>query len=140
MRSALIAAACLSTGCASLVHGDTQSVEIRTNPPGATATILPTDDVVVTPAEIELPRSSAYTLLIEKPGYCREIAYLDRVLSGWFYGNLLNIPIFGLVSLVGLEEDSETRRAFRLQPDPVELDLRPAGAHCPTASPARAAL
>jgi hypothetical protein len=83
MRRPLLFATSLAllNGCATIVHGPYQDVQIVSNPPGATATITTQgsqrgpnfkDDkkqVVTTPAVVRLQRDNDYRVEMEKPGY-----------------------------------------------------------------------
>jgi len=69
-------------GCATLLHGPYQEVALESNPPGATATIMPTlsergtnyldptkQYTVTTPATVRLRRDNTYRVDIQKSGY-----------------------------------------------------------------------
>jgi len=73
--------ACVS-GCATLFHGPYQEVSVESNPPGATATIVPTlsergtnfldptkQYTVTTPATVRLRRDNSYRVDLQKSGY-----------------------------------------------------------------------
>jgi hypothetical protein len=69
------------SGCATLIHGPYQDVEISSTPPGATATISALASergpnfldkekrTVTTPATVRLQRDNSYRVELEKPGY-----------------------------------------------------------------------
>lgn len=111
--------AVVASGCATVIHGTKQTVAIHSVPEGATATILPEGSVVTTPAEIKLSRKNAHTVLFERDGFARAIGYLDRVTSGAVYGNLL------LGGFIGASVDNSNGAAYRLTPDPLEVELEP---------------
>ena len=71
----------LCTGCAAILIGTKQTVEVTSEPPGATVTVLPEKTTFVTPGEIELPRKRVYTLLFELACYAPATGYLDRRMS-----------------------------------------------------------
>lgn len=127
---ALLLAVSNGAGCASVVNGRMQTVDLVTNPPGARALILPTHEEVQTPARVELRRKHAHTVLLEREGYCPEIAYLDRVTSAWVYGNLL------IGGMIGIQADAESGGGYTLRPDPLEVRLRTLE-HCPEPAPER---
>ena len=54
-----------SLGCATIINGSTQTVEITSTPPGARALILPEGMELVTPGEADLERRSVHTVLFE---------------------------------------------------------------------------
>jgi len=72
----------LVSGCATLIHGPYQEVSVESNPPGATATIVPTlsergtnyldptrQYTVTTPATVRLRRDNTYRVDVQKSGY-----------------------------------------------------------------------
>ncbi len=128
MRGLLTAtlALCVSvaTGCASVINGSHQNVEIRTTPSGARALILPDQETVETPAVVVLDRARARTVRLEKEGHCPAIVPVDRLGSKWIYGNLV------LGGLIGFTLDTTGGGAFVLTPDPMVVPLRPAADGC----------
>jgi hypothetical protein len=105
-----------ATGCATAIHGPMQKVSIRSTPPGATATILPLESRVTTPAEVTLTRRGVYTVRFEKEGYQCVLAYLDRRTATAAFFN---------AGLFGIMRDYETGAAFALVPSPLEVVMRP---------------
>src|SRR5438094_2158602 len=78
----LASALALLGGCATLLHGPYQEVDLESNPPGATATLMPTFSergtnyldttkqyTVTTPATVRLRRDNTYRVDIQKSGY-----------------------------------------------------------------------
>lgn len=115
--SALLAI--FGTGCATVLHGTTQTVEITTTPSGATALILPVGKTLSTPGKVRLDRRRAHTVRLSLDGYAVETAYLDRVTSGAIYGNL------ALGGLIGLSIDASNGAAYQLTPKSLHVTLRP---------------
>ena len=107
------------SGCATLIHGTMQTVEIVTTPAGATATILPEGSVVTTPGTVELERKKAHTVFVELDGYCREVVYIDRITSNAIHGNIL------IGGMIGLSIDASNGAAYTLTPDAFNITLRP---------------
>jgi len=81
-RLLVAALAFLSSGCSTLIHGPLQTVQIETDPPGATATVTPMLSergplfldstkkyTVTTPATVRLRRDNSYRVELQKPGY-----------------------------------------------------------------------
>ena len=110
---------------ATAVHGTTQRIEIRSTPPGATATVLPIDTRATTPAEVYLDRKRVYTVRVEKDGYECAMIPLDRTMSNAFYWNLATGLVIFLGPLFGSMRDFETGAAYALIPSPLEVELRP---------------
>jgi len=78
----LASALALLGGCSTLLHGPYQEVALESNPPGATATVVPTlsergtnyldptkQYTVTTPATVRLRRDNTYRVDIQKSGY-----------------------------------------------------------------------
>jgi hypothetical protein len=104
-------------GCATILQGETQMVQITSHPPGATVTVLPEMVTLVTPGEVDLTRKQIHTLLFELECYEPAIGYLDRTNSNVTAGNLL------LGGIIGMLVDLDTGAAFRLIPDPLHVQL-----------------
>ena len=104
------------TGCATVINGRTQEVEVTSNPIGASVS----DGVTVwtTPAKISLKRNSTHQLTFFKEGYEPQVVRLERTLSGAVAGNIL-LP-FGLV---GRGIDAITGAQWKLLPEVVTVDL-----------------
>jgi len=107
------------SGCATVLHGTTQTVSITSQPPGAEGLIEPAGIRVVTPAKVELRRKQNYTVHFELSGYKPQNVYLCRVSSPVAYGNLL------IGGLVGIAMDTDNGAAWELTPDPLEATLEP---------------
>ena len=104
-------------GCATIIQGETQMVQITSHPPGATVTVLPEMHTLVTPGEVDLKRKQIHTVLFELECYEPATGYLDRTNSNVTAGNLL------LGGIIGIFLDLDTGAAFRLIPDPLHVQL-----------------
>ena len=126
----LLAALLAASGCATFQLGTgMQKIWIETRPEGATALILPDEMLVETPAEIRIERRQARTIRIEKPGYCRETIYLDRVATPSRDLNLLFLllaPVGVPLTPLGYWVDERSGAAYRLRPDRFDVYLWPA--------------
>lgn len=81
----------LAGGCATVFRGTRQSVEVFTDPPGATATAG--DQRITTPGTLRLARKEKLTeVRIEKPGYQPRVARIERRASGLVWLNMIGIP------------------------------------------------
>ena len=149
------AAALLTSGCATAIHGTRQKVEIITAPEGATAEAL--GQKVRTPGVLVLPRKAAsIEIRIEKEGYAARVVRLTRASSGAVWWNLGAIPVgaiggayigvggssgdlsdlgrgtvgFGVgaaaLPAVGFGIDYGNGAAYRLVPERVVVKLEPA--------------
>ncbi len=112
-------------GCATIIHqGGKQWVSVISTPAGATATIDGTTKIQ-TPGQVKLKRGKTHIVMVEKDGYEPAQAIIDHEFSGWVFGNIL------LGGLIGLAVDFGTGGAYNLEPDSVNMTLKPKG----TASP-----
>jgi hypothetical protein len=107
------------TGCATVINGTTQNVEITSNPPGATAVVLPQNVAVTTPASISLERNKVVTVLFDSPGYEQKTVYVNKQFSTAVNGNVI------LGGVTGAVTDIANGAAFVLVPDPVHADMTP---------------
>jgi hypothetical protein len=107
----------LTTGCATMIHGTTQKVEITSNPSGASAHIEPVSMDLTTPATPTLSRANAYTVQFQLPGYLSKTENIDRESSGAVWGNLL------LGGLIGMLVDSSNGAAYELVPEHLHVEL-----------------
>jgi len=126
VRNVLVAVGLLSlalptAGCASIVSGSKQEVNLTSHPVSAALTVTTEKGAPVwagnTPATIELPREKAYIITAEVPGYAPATARIDKSLNGWFIGNLLCGGIIGGII------DYASGAMWKLDPDMVTIDL-----------------
>jgi hypothetical protein len=119
LRCCWIAVLAGVTGCASVINGPKQTLEITSNPPGATALVLPQNTSLTTPAVIEVGRKRVLTVLFDAPGYEQKTVYVNKQISGAAHGNVL------LGGAIGIATDLENGSAFVLTPDPVHAEMTP---------------
>ena len=110
-----------NSGCASIVHGTRQTVNIETDPPGATVINRRLPSQAVTPANLNLKRKYEYEFQIEKPGYKTESVLVEKNISGWFWGNIL------LGGIIGIIVDLNNGAGYKLEPEDVFVKLQPEG-------------
>jgi len=107
-------------GCATIVHGNSQYVEIDSQPQGATAYVG--GNYFITPAKVLLKRGypmQDQQVLVQKEGYKPGYATISQSLSGWLWGDI----IWGI--LPGLAVDAITGAAFNLHPAKIVVQLEP---------------
>jgi hypothetical protein len=78
----------LTTGCATIVRGDKQTVKIVTEPPGAT--LLVDGKEFVTPADVVLKRKQAHDMTIALAGY-QTIEF--KLKANWDGGGVVAIAL-----------------------------------------------
>jgi len=115
---ALACAMALLGGCATIVHGTTQRVEIDSTPRGADVAI---DDSrrVTTPAAVNLSRGQPHRLIFRKAGYQDATENLTSGASGWILGNLV------AGGVVGMAIDASDGAGRKLSADSVNVTLTP---------------
>ena len=106
------------SGCATIMHGDSQYVQIKSVPSGATAYIE--GNYFITPAKVLLKRglpTHEYQVLVEKEGYKPGYGKIGQKLSGWLWGDI----IWGIIP--GITVDAITGAAFDLEPTQITITL-----------------
>ncbi len=119
-------------GCATIVHGSTQAVSVKSQPEGASFTITNVDGAQVhagvTPAVVTLQRGAGYfrpqhyTIKMQKEGFAPREIVVSGSMSGWFFGNIAFGGVIGMVAV-----DPVTGAMFKL-PESVEETLEAAPA------------
>jgi hypothetical protein len=131
---ALAGAACVLSGCATIVHGTREQVQIDSTPEGADVVIDDSEQSVTTPATVKLARRRSHTLVFHKAGFQDATAHLTSSPSGWVLGNIISGGV------VGIAIDASDGAASKLSSDraAVTLTPSPAAANPPLANPSRA--
>ena len=119
LRLLVLAVLPILAGCATILHGPNQSVEISSDPPGAKVLVLPEQTTLVTPGTADVSRKRIHTLLFELPCYRPATGYLDRD-ADETHAVLLNLILGGII---GISIDYSTGAVFRLIPDPIHVKL-----------------
>jgi hypothetical protein len=112
--------ALLFAGCATIMHGTTQQLDIRSTPTTAKVLIDHTS-VGVTPILSTLTRKSSHLVRLELEGYQPYEATISRGVSGWVWGNL----VFG--GLIGLAVDAVTGGLYQLSPAQIQAEMKKQG-------------
>lgn len=105
-----------SVGCASIIHGTTQDVQISSSPNEAEIWI-DTAKVGTTPTKVELKRKGEYLVTIKKAGYKESTIKIEHQASAWIIGNI----IFG--GIIGCGIDFLTGGAYDLSSDTLDVSL-----------------
>lgn len=117
------------TGCASIIKGGMQTVNIRSTPSEAKATISTLGGVAIvsqnTPCMVSLKRGDgffqkgSYRLVVEKPGYQKFETEIRGQINGWYLGG--NFVFGGLIGWFIV--DPATGAMWTLQPEEVDANL-----------------
>lgn len=123
-------AAVIGSGCASIVDGGSdKSVSIKTNPAGATVTIINKKQETIftqtTPTIVSLDRGgffvpAEYKLHFEYPGYYPRDVKVKSTVDGWYLGNVIFGGVLGLLIV-----DPGTGAMWTLSPRQVTWNLVP---------------
>lgn len=107
----------LSSGCATIINGTRQKIDVATDPVGATVSA---DEITVqSPCSLNLRRKYDHLVTISKPGYETEVVKVTPVLSAAVAGN-----IFLVGGLIGWGIDAADGAQYRLVPESINVKLR----------------
>ncbi len=116
---ALVCAASALAGCATVVHGTVERVQVDSTPGGADVAIDDSEQEVTTPAWVWLARRRAHKLVFHKPGFQDATKHLTSTPSGWVLGNVI------AGGVVGVAIDESDGAARKLSSDKVFVTLTP---------------
>ncbi|WP_326527451.1 hypothetical protein [Dokdonella sp.] len=127
-----IAASVLLGGCASIMSGTMQDIEIKSTA-GASYTVNDRNGSQVaagmTPATVQLNRgmgyfkTGSYKINLKKPGYHPRLIDVTPSVNGWYWAN---IAIPGNIWWM-LIVDPSTGAMYKLAPSAIEVELEPSG-------------
>lgn len=112
----LLLAVRLATGCATIIHGSAQDIDIASSPDDAEVWV---DGARIgkTPTRLNLKRGDAHVISIKKEGFKESSVKIDKQVSSWIIGNI----IFG--GLIGCGIDFISGGAYDLKPERVDVNL-----------------
>ncbi len=122
MRKAIVsltvAAAALTAGCASVVSGQEQALQINSNVSGADVLI---DGVLVgkTPFSGQVKKGAKTTLTVRKDGFKERTVQMSTEIEGAFWGNII------IGGVLGSSTDYGTGAMYRYAPNVIQVDLEP---------------
>jgi hypothetical protein len=124
LRSLLIALSCwMLGGCATVVRGTTDQVQVISEPSGAEARTSIGNYCSSTPCTFEVARKTEFIVTISKEGYEPQDVPVKTQVSGaggaGMAGNIL------LGGIVGIAADAATGATLDHYPNPVRVSLRP---------------
>ena len=115
-RSLAIASAITLTGCASIIHGPNQDVQIGSTP-AAAAVLIDGEQVGVTPYAATLTRKEEHTVELRLRGYQPYEITLEKRPSNWVFGNIL------IGGLIGFGIDAATGSIYKLTPLQIDAEM-----------------
>lgn len=106
----------LFTACSTVLNTTTQEIEIKTVPSNAKITI-DGKKFGLTPQIVNLERGSNHVVKLELEGYETYETQITRKISFWFWGNVLNGFIPGMIT------DMFTGSMYNLLPENISVEL-----------------
>lgn len=103
-------------GCATLLQNGPDRISVNTSPQGAKL-YLDGQPIGYTPMIVSIPRKSEGILKFEKEGYETLTLDKDKVLAGWFIGDII------LLSPLGLAIDLISSNQGKYSEDPIDVML-----------------
>jgi hypothetical protein len=116
MRVLLLTSALFLGGCATLIHGSSQSIRVESEPEGAQVEV-DGRPVGRTPTTVDLSRDQDHRVRLHHSGYEAHTVTLQQGRSLWASVNLLNLIVPGMLV------DLSTGAFYRLDPEPVSPTL-----------------
>lgn len=107
------------SACSTVLNTTTQNVEITSTPSNAKITI-DGKKFGITPQTVNLERGSNHVVKLELDGYEAFETQLTRKISTWFWFNIFNGIVPGMVT------DLFTGSMYNLLPDLIGAELQPA--------------
>lgn len=122
--------ALLATGCATILNTTTQEVELKSTPAGARI-LIDNKKFGTTPQIVNIERKKDHSVKFELEGYQAYETQLTTKISFWFWGNILNGLIPGMVidyltgSLNSIVPDSFEAKLIPAEAKPAEVKKQP---------------
>lgn len=109
----------LSTSCATIMHGTTQTIKVTSEPPDILVTI---DDgtTLKTPGEVTLKRNRDYQVEFNNPGDEKYRVTIKSSLSGWFFGNFIFLGGWW----IGMIVDAADGAMWTLEPETINASFQ----------------
>lgn len=117
---AVMAAVPFLTGCATIISGSNQKVNVNSVPSGAMAKV-DGNLAAVTPTVFTLERKVDHTVEISKAGYRTASVILRHTMNGATAGNIL------AGGIIGIGVDALSGAMYKLVPDRVDVTLEKVG-------------
>lgn len=111
----------MNVGCGTIFGGTRQTIQVSSNPPGASVTAGQSGMTQTTPTSFNLLRKDNYALVFEKEGYESRKYEVKRGIRA---GILVLDILLGLVPVI---VDAATGAWYKLSPETVEVTLTKKG-------------
>ena len=112
----LLIAVRLAIGCATIIHGSSQDINISSAPDQAEVWIDGAR-MGMTPTKVTLKRKDDYLVTVKKEGYKEATIKIEGSTSAWIIGNV----VFG--GIIGCGIDLITGGAYDLKPERVDINM-----------------
>ncbi len=113
------------SACSTVLNTTTQEIGLKTTPPNAKVTV-DGKKFGMSPQQVNVDRGVNHVIKFELEGYETYETQLTRKISFWFWGNILNGFIPGMLV------DMFTGSMYNLLPEKIEVELIPAKIVTPT--------
>jgi hypothetical protein len=117
LKAIFLIAFLMLTGCATIISGRHQEVQVISSPHGAKA--CTGGQCVTTPGTLTLRRDTNHAVLVEKDGYMSETVTLTSGVGAAVAGNII------LGGLIGGGIDMASGAAYKLYPETINVALKP---------------
>ena len=124
----LVVCAGYLSGCATIISGSTQKVNVTSNPSGAMAKV-DGNLAALTPTVFTLERKQDHTVEVSKEGYRTATVILRHTMNGATAGNIL------AGGVIGIGVDAMSGAMYKLIPDRIDVNLEAQSAPAPAVSP-----
>ena len=118
---ALAALVVAPIACATIIHGTSEDVSIRSTPDSATV-FVDGKPAGRTPVSFKMSRKDDHIVTFQLPGYDSLAVPVTRTVSGWFFGNIL------IGGLIGIAVDAISGGMYDLKPAELQSQLAKSGA------------
>lgn len=113
------------SSCATIMRGTYSKVAFDSNPKGATVYAVSRKgkfEVGTTPTVSSISKKTR-SVEFRKDGYYTEEKAVEKHVEGWYYGNLLLLPLGGIPSLIAMAIDIISGSYLKL-PEKIEAELK----------------
>lgn len=124
MRYFMLFVTAWAAGCATIVNGTSQDIEVVTSPAGAKV-YVDGEYKGETPLTVAMSRRDYHDVRVEKSGFEDQQETIGRTWSPWVLGNWC-LPPFGVCGLaIFIPVDYVTGGSHELGPKRIEAELQP---------------